>query len=396
MMVFLIATLLVFTQAEWKKLVEIVGAGVHIKHYSSYMEPTDLVTHIAFCAEQTTDDGITTQYLGYARVSEDNEIINTIEISRAHGCRSVSISGESSYRELIIAMEGQRRFHLGVCNSTNPDGCYDIYTTHSYISGEKWSPLEPIHRQSPIDDTDRTKPTIIVNRFSRRAYVFYLSRPIKNTDPKLAYVTRPPSSMIFGTETIIPVKPGFKLITVLPTYVDTKLTVHLFVEDGEQTKRVFSANMIKWEEAKVPGDNYFTSFISNPLVAGQTIVGVSTDTKETAIIVSENNGETWTDPSKIMDRYHRISVGTIMKGDQTKVLLMTTSFMQKNQTLYSFPIDIKEPKKEEAPFENIDNYGVFKPTIYSYISTKLTAKALAYIWAKPDKPRLYAAIKDDF
>jgi hypothetical protein len=389
--------LLVLISAEWKNQKEIDGDGIHIKHYKSFFDPVNLITHIAYCAEKTTDEGNTTQFLKYAQIAEDNSVIKADVLSTLYGCRSVHIAGDSVGKNLVIAMEGQRKFHLGVCNATNPSGCYDVYTTSSPDSGATWTPLQPAPRNDLSDDTDRTRPTVIFNYINQRIYVFYLCRRITKYEPQIAYITRPPGSQIFTNEIIMQRKVNERLINVLVAYQSNRFTVHIFIEENNKVIDISSANMVKWDESIVPGDNlYFSSFASNHIILNQTIAGIYTDSKTSGIIVSDNNGASWSTQIPIMGKYHRVSAGTIGKG--SKLLLLTTSFMQKNQTMKFVDLGSRAVKDVETPFATIDNYGVFLPQVICYTNkaNKFAAKVLSYVWTKPDKPRLMIVLKDDF
>lgn len=396
------AILLVAARASWSKPSSTIGDDTHIKHYSSYLDPGTLKTHIAFCMETTTEKGETTQELHYACLSPSNELVVNEQISGRHGCRVARITGDGTTRNLIIAFEGQRKFHQGVCNETNPKGCYDVFVTSSTEEGYVWSEPVPVSRTSVTDVADRLSPFVVANNATKRVYVFYTYRTMDRTVPVVAYVTRSPASKVFGTEIVTRTEAEERLITVLTTLNRGRTMLHIFVENKGQTKQVYTENMITWGENVVLDDKvHFSSFVANPAVAASFVAGIMTDGDKTLIAGSDDHGKTW--PAKyqfvLADKYHRISAGAICPfGDSFKLHLILTSFMQVDQTYYAVNVMTGEKEKRDAPFTGIENYGVFMPQMWCFTAEstqKVALKALAYVWEKPNEPRVFASTNED-
>ncbi len=395
----LFAVLVAFTKADWSAPKDLVGAGTHIKHYSTYMNRASLVTHIAYCTESTTPQGITTQVLRYAIIDSSNKVLADTALSTTSGCRVAKISTDGTETGLLIAIEGQREFHLGVCNETNPKGCYDIYVLYSQDLGQTWSDPVPVPRRSYGDVADRLSPNFIVNPATSRVYLFYTRRSMTSVEPTVAFVTRPPGSSVFVTEVVTPLTTDDKLVAALATTRDRRTILHLFMENKGRTIHAFSENGITWDQNEVlAGDNHFSGFVADYKVLGSTIIGVFTDGQHTYVAASEDHGKTWSQHTHMVsDQYHRVSAGMLCKGTNDgalKLNLITTSFMQTDQKYLTAKIPEGEVTKMDAPFTDVQNYGVFMPQLWCYtspVTQKPAVKAFAYVWAKPNKPMLYVS-----
>ena len=396
--VLLVAFLFLCIKADWSSPKEILGQDTHIKHFSTYLDKSTLKTHIAYCTETTTDDGDTTQALKYALISPANEVVADYEIAIGSGCRVAKIIADG--KNLLIAFEGQRDFHLGVCNATNPKGCYDIYKTESQDGGMSWVLPTQVPRKDLSDIGDRMSPSFLLNPITKRLFLFYTQRPITSSETKLAFVTRPPESTIFMTETITKMDTEEKLIAVLSTIDNERLMMHIFTERRGKTIHIFSDNPITWKESEVLDDKYhFSSFVTDPNVMPTVIMGIFTDGKGTFLAASDDHGKTW--PEKyikpVTDKYHRVSAAMVCicaKELDLEFHIIMTSFMQTEQKYVTVKIPSGAVTIEEAPFMGIENYGVFMPQLWCYTSAKTNApavKAFSYIWAKPNKPMLYVS-----
>eukprot|EP01022_Parablepharisma_sp_SALTPOND_P032997 TRINITY_DN88009_c1_g1_i1.p1 TRINITY_DN88009_c1_g1~~TRINITY_DN88009_c1_g1_i1.p1 ORF type:complete len:414 (+),score=25.95 TRINITY_DN88009_c1_g1_i1:131-1372(+) len=385
-------------KAEWKAPKGLVGAGTHIKHYSTYMDKTGLKTHIAYCTESTTLEGVVTQVLRYATINSANEIISDTVLSTTSGCRVAKITGDGTEKGLIIAIEGQRIFHLGVCNATNPKGCYDIYVLSSQNSGSTWTDPVPVSRRDLGDTADRLSPHFVVNPATKRVYLFYTYRFVTSEVATIAFVTRPPKSSVFTSEVLTRNPVEEKFVTALPTVKNGRIIIHLFIENKGFTLHVFTENGITWDQNTVLTDGYhFSGFVGDYRVLSEVIIGVCTDGKHSYVAASQDHGISWIHTHMVNEAYHRVSAGMLCKGaedSKLKLNLLLTSFMQKEQKYLTANIPEGDVQKVDAPFVGIDDYGVFMPQLWCYtspITKKPAVKAFSYIWTKPNKPLLYVS-----
>ena len=400
--IILIAFLLtICIKAEWKPAKKLVGANTHIKHYSTYYEAGKQKSHVAYCVENVSPEGVATQNLRYATIDASNNVVSDIELNYKYGCRVVKIIGDEANKGIAIAVEGQREFHLGVCNATNTKGCFDIYVTISDDSGASWSDPVPVPRHSGKDVADRLAPNFVLNPISHRIYLFYTHRIITSTETYIAYVTRPPGSSIFSTEVITRVQVEERLIGALPTLHNGKVVMNAFIEEKGNTIHMYTENGITWEKNNVLAAPYrFSGFTSDQSTLGPKIIGACTDGELTFVTISEDNGKTWSSVKRLGDKYHKISAGILCKGSFDGLLkynLMTTSFMQVDQKYLTMTMPGEEPAYINAPFKEVENYGVFMPQLWCFTTpdTKRPAvKAFAYIWAKPNTPMLYVTDND--
>jgi hypothetical protein len=187
-----------------------------------------------------------------------------------------------------------------------------------------------------------------------------------------------------------------RIISSLITANNGRIIMHLFYEFNGATKHLFSENNVLWEELEVPDRNlHFSSFTADYTLMSSGIAAIATDGSNTIIIGSNNSGKTWGLLGVVDVKYHRVSASCAClskKPGEYVIHLMTTSFMQTNQTYITFKMPSGEIVTQEKPFP-IENYGVFMPQLWCYNSpdTKQSeAKVLSYVWAKPDKPRIYA------
>ncbi len=399
-----VAVLMVVAHCAWTVPKALVGDKTHVKHYSTYLDKSSLNTHIAFCAETTTDDGVTTQELRYASFNSKNEPMTSMTIASSFGCRVAKISGDGYTKGLVIAFEGQRSFHLGVCNATNPKGCYDVFVTDSAEEGQVWSEPVPVSRSNLADVADRVSPSLIVNMDTKRFYVFYTRRPIDHTEPTMAYVTRPPKSKVFVSETVTTVSADDRFIAALPTFNNKRMIMHIFTERRGHTIHVFSENSITWSESEVMSEKvHFSSFVADSTIVPTLITGVLTDGTKTMVAASTDHGKTWPLQNQftLTDKYHRVSAGMLCKStasDDLKLNIIMTSFMQTDQVFSAMKVTSGEKAVAEAPFTKLDNYGVFMPQMWCYTSAntkKPAAKAFAYVWVKPNAPMVYVSDNED-
>ena len=172
--------------------------------------------------------------------------------------------------------------------------------------------------------------------------------------------------------------------------------MHLFYEANGATKHLYSENNIIWEETEVPDRSmHFSSFTADYTIMNNAIVGICTDGAQTFVKGSEDGGKTWAHEVVIDKKYHRVSTSLICltkKPGEVSLHVMTTSFMQTNTTYFTLKMPAGEVKTEGDPFP-IANYGIFMPQLWCYNSPdtkQAEVKALSYVWAKPDKPRVYA------
>ena len=394
-----IALLVGTVLSAWTEPKEIKGDGTHIKHFSSYLDKVTLKTHIAYCTETTTPEGITTQGLMYVCLGPKNDIIIEQYIGIASGCRAAQITAAG--KSLVIAFEGQRQFHLGVCNATNTKGCFDVYVTESKEEGYNWGNAVPVPRKSLSDVADRTAPHLLVNPDTSRIYVFYLQRNIGASSTNIAYVTRPKGSLIFSNEVVTRFMAEDRFIGTLTTINEAKVVIHLFAENKGRTTHIYTENSITWYENTITTEDlHFSSFVADYQLLATVIMGICTDGKSTLVLASTDHGKTWPQKFSMLDNYHRVSFGMLCLSSDKKLKMnaITTNFMQTGQTYFTASIPDGEKKVLDAPFKGLENYGVFMPQVMCYTSqtTKMpAAKALAYVWTKPNKPRIYVTDNEE-
>jgi len=385
-----------FVNCDWTPAKEITGQGLTIKHYSTYMDRISLKTYIAYCAESTTPDGQTTQILKFATINNWNQLESDILIPITSGCRVAKIAGDGNQGGLIIAIEGQRIFHLGVCNETNPKGCYDIYVLYSQDYGVTWSDPSPVARQHLGDIADRLSPSLVINPSNKRAYLFYTYRQMASAETQIALVTRPPGSDVFMTEINTKITAEDRLISALTTVKSGRVVIHLFYEAKGNNMHVWSENGIVWNQNLILSGEYkFTSFVADFGALAAQIFGIFTDGSHTYITVSNDHGITWDQMKVINEPYHRVSAGVLCRATEEsklKLNILTTSFMQTDQEFLAVNIPEGNVENKAAPFKEVQNYGVFLPQLWCYTSDtthKPAIKVFSYIWAKPNSPRIY-------
>lgn len=392
MFILAISLLIACATADWTTPIALFGKKVIIRDYDTAVDEEGN-TYIAYCTETVDNKGNVSNGLIYTRMSPDDKLDNPINFKLVTGCRDVKIQLGPEDKTIMVAYEGKRSQGMSLCTKDNPHGCYDIYIMISTNLGIDWTKPSPIKRELLNDITDRLNPHFVVDKVTKQSFLFYTRKPTSLDKATLAYTTRGENKEFEREWIIHDATVDGKLISALTSREKYTTVSHVFYESEGRVEHLVNKNVNSWEiDDFFNAAEHYTQFVVGVGNETSMLVGIHTDGEKTYFKYSPDHGRTWSE-SKVIDyKYHKSAVATLIaKTDKEyELMLLTSSFMSKNQAFLSTTIPNISVKVHPAPFTNIKNFGVFMTQLNCYAeSKKRTHKAFGYIWVSGTEPEVH-------
>jgi len=375
----------------WTKPAPLIQGDSIVRDFDTHVDRIGNA-HIALCIEKVNDNGDISQELIYLRILVNNDVQVRTEIPIISGCRVAKILGVDERKTLVIAFEGKRRLDMGVCNSTYKEGCYDIFTTYSTDSGEKWSRPTQIKRNDQNDAIDRFNPRLGYIKPYNLMILLYTMKPAPLTSLRINFVKTKLDRPDFNEEMNVAGTIDGRLLDLVVLNYDRIPECHVFFEDKGKVKHKFYIYDSSWIEAKDINiaDERYTRFVGSEGDL-RSVVAIYTDGKESFAKLSLDKGENWNTAVKISEKYHKYATAILNFKPESghEVILLTTGFMNKEFSFKTVNFKDKGVKTLDSPFMNITGgYGTFMPQLTLSRKDGIPYKAFGYIWTNQTHPAI--------
>jgi len=252
--------------ADWDKPIRVdENCTTEMKRATLYTDQITRVTHYFWCQ---LDKNTGRFYLYYRRQIPQGILYPETILDISHSCEGVSIAGSSDGGRLYVAYNARRSRPRTSCNEDITDGCMDIYTLQSLDGGLSWSIPAVIPRKNLKDVRNRWAPKAIINPFTDRVWVFYLTQETEDMMYSIGYSSKPDNSILYNSEVLMNTRKELILDVTAALSNPGSLNIHL-VWSGEANKvltmnqMVSSNNGINWRGVGSVDKGFAGNMVSN-------------------------------------------------------------------------------------------------------------------------------------